>query len=110
MACTIKNNIIKLTQGDSLVTKVTITSADGTEYIPVEEDSIRFALKKDYTDKKTLIVKEIPWDTCILRLDPTDTRSLPVGEYRYDIEITLSDGTVDTFIPWTKFIITEQVV
>lgn len=110
MACEIRNNIIKLTQGDSLTTKVTITSPDGaTEYIPSEEDQIRFALKKDYSDKKALIIKEIPYDTLILRLEAEDTKKLTPGEYRYDIEITLSDGTVDTFIDRKKFIVTEEV-
>lgn len=109
MSCTIKNNLIRLTQGDSLVTKVSITDADGNEYIPSEEDKIRFALKKDYTSKKILIVKDIPYDTLILRLDSEDTGKLEPGEYRYDIEITLSDGTVDTFIDRQKFIISEQV-
>ena len=110
MACEIKNNIIKLTQGDSLTTKVSITSPDGTtEYVPSNEDQIRFALKKEYTDKKALIVKTIPNDTLILRLESEDTKKLSPGEYRYDIQITLSDGTVDTFIDRKKFIVTEEV-
>lgn len=110
MACEIRNNIIKLTQGDSLTTKVTITSPDGiTEYVPCEEDQIRFALKRDYSDKKTLIEKEIPYDTLILRLEAEDTKKLTPGEYRYDIQITLSDGTVDTFIDRKKFIVTEEI-
>jgi hypothetical protein len=109
MACTIKNNLIKLTKGDSLTTKVSITDADGNEYIPTEDDKIRFALKKEYNDKKTLIVKDIPYDTLILRLESEDTKKLEPGDYRYDIEITLSDGTVDTFIDRQKFVITEEV-
>ena len=109
MACTIKNNVIKLTQGDSLTTKVSITDADGNEYIPLQQDSIRFALKKNYTDKTVLINKVIPNDTLILHLDSTDTKPLKPGEYRYDIQITMGDGTVDTFIDRQKFIITEEV-
>ena len=109
MACIIKNNVIRLTKGDTLSTKITITDINGEEYIPTEEDKIRFALKKDYSDKKVLVVKDIPYDTMILRLESADTKSLEPGEYRYDIEITLSDGTVDTFIDRQKFIITEEV-
>jgi len=108
MSCTIKNNVIKITQGDTLVTKINITDADGEEYVPVAEDSIRFAVKKEYTDKTPLIVKAIPWDTLVLRLETEDTSLLKIGEYRYDIEITLSDGTVSTIIPWQKMIVTEQ--
>lgn len=110
MACVIKNNTIRLTQGDTLTTKVTITDADGNEYIPVAEDSIRFALKKDYSDRNALIVKTIPYDTMILRLESTDTKILKPGEYHYDIEITLSDGTVDTFLDRQKFIVTDEII
>lgn len=108
MACTIKNNVIKLTRGDSMSTKVTITDADGNEYVPIEDDTIRFALKRE-NDKKVLIQKEIPYDTLILRLESEDTKKLEPGDYRYDVQITLSDGTVDTFITWSKFIVTEEV-
>ena len=109
MACTIKGNTIRLTQGDTLVTRVTITDKDGVEYAPIAEDTIRFAVKREATDKRPLLVKEIPYDTMVLRLESTDTNQLKPDEYRYDIEITLSDGTVDTVINSQKLIIVDQI-
>lgn len=106
----IKKNVITMTRGDSLIAKITITDASGDEYIPDENDSIRFALKQSFHDAEPLIVKAIPFDTLVLQLDPEDTKPLDIGEYRYDIEITLSNGVVDTFIPWAKFILTEEVI
>lgn len=34
----------------------------------------------------------------ILELEPSDTKTFDFGTYVYDIQITFSDGTVDTFI------------
>lgn len=95
----IDGTTITLIRGDTLITRVGITDASGNEYIPQEGDSLRFALKRDYNDTNPLILKEIPIDTRILRLDPADTK--PLGQpdtYVYDVEITYGDGFVDTFI------------
>lgn len=106
----IKNNTIVMTRGDTLKAKITITDREGNVYTPVEGDTIRFALKKKYTDMAPLIYKEIPYDTLILQLDPRDTKYLEQpADYVYDIQITMNDGTVDTFIARQKFRITEEV-
>ena len=110
MSCKIRKNVITITRGDTLITKVNITDAEGKEYTPDSADSIRFALKKNYDDETPLIVKTIPFDTLTLELTSAETKLLDIGEYRYDIEITMSNGVVDTFIPWKKFIVTEEVV
>ena len=61
-------------------------------------------------EKSSLILKDIPWDTLELRLDTEDTKHLEQpGDYVYDIQITLNDGTVDTFIERAKLKITEEV-
>lgn len=109
MSFSIKKNVITITRGDTLVSQVAITDRNGVEYVPDENDTIRFALRR--ADKEeVLLTKEIPYDTLTLILDAEETEQLPVGEYRYDIEITMSNGVVDTFIPWSKFKVTEEVV
>lgn len=116
MSSSIKGNSITLTRGDTLRLLVSM-SKDGEPYIPDEEDRVRFALKhrdmvadkSDYKDENPLILKNIPIDTMILTLDPADTKELGFGKYVYDIEITFSDGTVDTFITAAPFIISEEV-
>ena len=45
----------------------------------------------------------------MLHLEPNDTKTLDVGEYVYDIQLTTSDGDVDTFIAMAKLILTEEV-
>ena len=117
MSSSIKKNKITLTRGDTLRVKVEIFK-DEEPYIPEDGDRVRFALKhpdmlpdgSDYSDIDALITKDVPNDTMVLELTPSDTKSLAFGRYVYDIEITYADGTVDTFITATPFVITEEVL
>ena len=117
----IENNSIRLTRGDTLRAEVSIMQQDGCEltpYTPQDGDAIRFAVKRDefvgvryreLKDQQPLILKEIPTDTMLLHLSPADTASLAFGSYLYDIEIEMSDGTVDTFIADATFELTTEV-
>ena len=91
------DNNIELIRGDTLKLIVEI-KANKQKYTPKEGDSLRFALKTSYTSPKVLILKPIPIETCILHLEPNDTKKLNFGKYVYDIEITFANGDVDTFI------------
>ncbi len=102
-------NMILMTRADTLITKINITDSDGNEYVPEETDTLRFALKKDYNDKKILIEKNIPIDTMILRVDSEDTKNLAQPEtYVFDIQLTYGDQIVDTIISG-KLKLTEEV-
>ena len=98
-------NTIYLTRGDTLRASLGIKQ-NGEDYTPQPGDSIRFALKRsdmkhdksEFLDAKPLILKEIPTDTMVLQLEPKDTKSLKFGTYVYDIQITMENGLVDTFI------------
>ena len=105
----ISNNGITLTRGDTFRASLQITDTTGAPYIPADEDEIRFAMKEDYCDKNPAIIKIIPNDTLLLKLDPEDTKRLPVGQYVYDIQITFANGDVDTFINRASFKLTEEV-
>lgn len=92
------NNNIELTRGDTLKVKVNIF-INSELYTPQEGDEIRFAMKRNYTDKNPLILKAIPFDTMMLHLKPEDTKHLIFGrEYVYDVQITFANGDVRTFI------------
>ena len=100
---------ITMTRGDTAKTSVFITDAEGGDYIPGEQDVIRFAMKKDYNDATPLLLIDIPVDSMELVIRPEDTKSLAYGTYVYDIELTTTDGVVDTFIDRAKIKITEEV-
>jgi hypothetical protein len=105
----INGTTITLTRGDTLLASLEISDAEGNTYTPSEGDVIRFAMKKSYSDSACLIEKQIPNDTLMLSLDPSDTKDLPFGSYVYDIEITFESGAVDTFIDKATFRISEEV-
>lgn len=109
MSYDISGTTIRLTRGDTFMARIDISNPDGSAYEPADGDVIRFALKKSYSDSKPLILKEIPVDTLLLVLDPADTKRLDFGRYVYDIQITMADGRVDTFITKATLKLTEEV-
>lgn len=109
MSYSISGTNITLTRGDSLTAKISIFNQDGSEYIPVQGDSVRFAMKANYSDHSPLLVKDIPIDSLILSIKPEDTKSLSFGKYVYDIQLTRADGSVDTFITKASLRLTEEV-
>lgn len=115
-------NKITLTRGDTARATVAIMEKAGecdlVPYVPQEGDVITFAVKRNeyigvrYThlkDAEPLIKKTVPIDTMTLELTPEDTKDLGFGTYLYDIEITMADGTVDTFIEDALLDITTEV-
>lgn len=92
-----KTKQITLIRGDTLKMQVNIL-IDKQPYTPATGDVVRFAMKQSMSSSKVLIHKEIPIDTLILHLEPSDTKRLAFGDYVYDIEITFANGDVDTFI------------
>lgn len=109
MSYSVSGTMITLTRGDTFSALISITDPDDNQYIPVEGDRIRFAMKNDYDDDSPLFIKEIPIDTMILIIEPEDTKQLAFGKYVYDIELTKATGEVDTFITKAILKLTEEV-
>lgn len=113
------NNNITLTRGDTLTLTVGLntlippvppeTEPTVEPYEPVEGDVIRFAVSKGYKGEpgyELKMSKEIPHDTLTFTCSSAET-ALDYRDYNYDVEITHSDGCVDTFISGTLTIIGE---
>lgn len=93
-------NLIVLTRGDTLILDIKIVDADGNDYVPAPTDQLRFALKENYSDEEPLLLKEIPIDTCQLRIDSQETKEfMQPGDFVYDVQLTYGDGIVSTIIP-----------
>lgn len=98
----IDGTTITITKGDTLRVEISVYDADGDPYIPQAGDSFRFALKQTYRDDEPLILKPISNDDLLLELTAEETKALKApSSYVYDIELTMADGTVDTFITGT---------
>ena len=99
------NNQITMIRGDTLRLSLIIKDSEGKLYTPDEGDVIRFAAKYSFDDKNIIISKNILNDTLELVLDPNDTKLLKQpSSLVYDIQITHTDGTVDTFLYGTLLI------
>jgi hypothetical protein len=98
---------ITLTRGDTGIFTVSLKNKNGKAYTPQEGDSLRFALGKSW-GKDTILIKQIPLDTCILELEPQDTKNLEFKKYKYDIEFTDSYGHVSTIL-LGEFIVDKEV-
>ena len=116
MSFSVKKNRITLTRGDTFIDTLQLYK-EGEPFVPHEGDSIRFALKHptmnaartEYTDTEPLLVKTIPTDTMVLRIESAETKDLGFGDYVYDIQLTYANGDVDTFITEAQFRLTPEV-
>lgn len=102
-------NTITLTRGDSFIARVDITDHEGKEIKPPEGSSLRFAMKKTFEDEEPLLVVNIPINTMLLELKPEQTHELPFGNYVYDVQLTTSEGLIDTIIPKGRLRLSEEV-
>lgn len=98
---------ISLTRGDTGVFTISLVDNNNVPYVPQAGDTLRFAMSKTY-GSEILINKEIPIDTLILEIEPSDTKTLNFAPYVYDIQLTTNDGRVSTII-MGKFTITKEV-
>lgn len=102
---------IRMTRGDTFIRTFSFKK-NGQPFTPNPNDKIRFAMSKGFLGQSSyslILVKEIPIDTLVWRLDPKDTKNLPYGKYNYDVEITYVDGSVETFLNKKTIELTEEV-
>ena len=98
---------ITLTRGDTGIFNISLQNQDGEDYTPQTGDSLRFALSEGF-GKDALVIKDIPIDTCVLEIEPNDTKDLKFKKYKYDIQFTSSQGKVSTII-LGDFIVDNEV-
>ena len=109
MSYSVKKNTIYLTRGDTFRATIALKDAEGEIYTPQPDETIRFAMKKHYEDATPLLLIQVPYDTLELVILPQDTKTLAFGEYVWDMQITRSNGDIDTFITKAQLILTEEV-
>ena len=98
---------ITLTRGDTGIFNISLQKQNGEAYTPQQGDSLRFALSEGF-GKEVLLIKNIPVDSCILELEPNDTKNLKFKKYKYDVQFTNAQGQVSTII-LGDFIVDNEV-
>lgn len=107
----IDGSTVTLTRGDSFYAVVGAKNkSTGQAYTPQEGDVIKFGMKKNAKDAECVVEKTLDNSTLLLHLEPNDTKELPLGNYVYDIELTTSDGDVDTFINNATLTLVTEVI
>ncbi len=68
MSYNITGTTITLTRGDTFSALITITDLNDNQYIPMNGDRIRFAMKNDYNDETPLLEVDTFITKAILKL------------------------------------------
>lgn len=90
---TAEGSHIEMTRGDTAILTVSID-----DYTPEDGDTLRFAIKRKYTDSEPIFIKQIDTDSMTFRIEHADTEGLSFGDYVFDVELTRGID-VQTVIP-----------
>lgn len=101
---------IRLTRGDTAYLTVALSNnQSSTSYTMDENDILTFSVKrKPKTDVDCLVQKVIKGSNTF-HIQPEDTKNLPFGKYKYDVQLTTVSGDVYTVIEPTTFEVMEEV-
>lgn len=100
-----KTNKIYITKGDDAQIVVELFDKDNKKREIFSDDTITLTVKK--RGSEAVIVKTAEGG-CI-NFTPADTKSLAIGQYYYDLQLTTFGGKVYTLIPSTIFEIGEEI-
>ena len=104
-----KNNVIRLTRGDTARFIVTVKNETTQEpYDILPTDTLTMTIKDSIRDGEPCVQKTITGSNTFHIL-PSDTSSLNFGKYIYDIQLTTSGGDVYTVVEPSTFELMEEV-
>lgn len=101
-------NRITLTKGDSAKLKLKLYDAQNKLLTLKEGDTAVLTIKQNI-DSEDVVLQLTVDDAQQFTFAPADTAELECGQYCYDIQVTLADGSVYTVIPPSRFIIARGV-
>lgn len=100
------NNNISIIRGDSATITLTVTDANGDPYVILPTDSVTMMVRQTPTSG---VVMSKTFTDATLSIAPSDTSSLPCGNYVYDVQLVHQDGWTDTIIPVHQFVVLPEV-
>lgn len=102
-----KTNEIMITKGDNAALKIKVMDADGFEREIFDDDVIVLTVRKTVDADSTALTKTA--NKGVVSFIPADTKSLSIGSYHYDIQLTTFGGNIYTIIPDSIFEICQEV-
>ena len=103
---------ILMIRGDTESVKVSCKDAQGVGVLLEDGDTLYFTVKSSVNaEKKEMqkVITDFPDGIAYINILPSDTKSMNVGSYYYDIQLTRADGTVKTIIPPSIFTVEGEV-
>lgn len=108
---------IFLTRGDTAYLQFPLYNAifkDGkvvekSEYEIDEQDSLTITVSKKANDASAAVFRHTVFGDNTIKIVPSDTRDLVIGQYRYDVELVMANGDVFTVVKDSAFNITNEV-
>jgi len=97
-----KGTELKMVRGSTQVLEIQVQAPDGSPYILLEGDVIRFGVKDPECDGEYLVKKEsgtLVEGVTMVTIEPEDTIDLEPGRYCYDVG--LQSGTA--YFPVVKY-------
>lgn len=100
----IRLNTMQMVKGDTECIKVTCSN-----YEFQDGDKVEFSVRKQFDGEEVIhkTVEEFEEGSADIKLLPSDTNSLELGEYKYDIKVYFWNDDVKTIIPSSIFEIRE---
>lgn len=108
----IVNTSIFLTRADSAYITLEIVQGNGEVYTLQDGDVVRVHVRTAPNTGELLFEGKVEVDAdynLVWHIYPEDTKDLEVKTYYYDAQIELANGDVFTFIPASKFKLTDEV-
>lgn len=103
----IKDNVIKITRGDSASLKVDMIQSDGTNYVMSEGDTLTMTVRKVIGSS---ILMQIVSETDTIYISPSDSKKLIVGSCVYDIELKTASQDIFTIIGLDENVTKNMIV
>lgn len=99
---------VELTRGDTAWLTVNVTNDSGEPYEIQNGDKLTLSLKKSVKDAEAVLSKTVEGSDTF-HIEPKDTSGLSFAKYKYDVELTTSNGDVFTVVPPKTFEILSEV-
>lgn len=99
-------NKITITKGDNAQLVIELVDRYGKKREIYDDDTITLTVRKK-AKSNALITKSA--ENGVIEFEPADTKTLAVGQYFYDIQLTTFGGKIYTVIPMSIFEIGEEI-